>query len=90
MVGHIEYRADISLQISAHAVCNGNFNKCIVAGETKSRPRLRRRSDASRVLQTNLLQARGTVEGYVEDIDPGLDTSSVQTGRLQKLKPGSQ
>ena len=31
MLGHLEDRADISLQISSHAVCDDRFNKCSVA-----------------------------------------------------------
>ena len=36
MFGHFENRADVSLHISSHAVCNDRFNKCSVAVHTRS------------------------------------------------------
>ena len=38
MLGHLEDRADISLQISSHAVCDDRFNKCSVAVHSRGKP----------------------------------------------------
>ena len=38
MLGHFENRADISLHISSHAVCNDRFNKCSVAVHARRKP----------------------------------------------------
>ena len=38
MFGHFENRADISLHIASHAVCNDRFNECSVAVHTRRKP----------------------------------------------------